>query len=159
MKRGKVRLKKVTVEKFPKFGGKKNEWNIAASKQTSNGINLKKPMLIGVIINMWKQIKPLKARVKSSSLSSGGWTIWMVSVLIRNHGEQKQHALKVLKQGQCDGPGDKGTCLQAWQSDLDARNPQSWRRELILVGCLLISKTELITKDKNMLPRKKKSWI
>lgn len=52
MKRGKVRLKKVTVEKFPKFGEKKNECNIAASKQTSNGINLKKPMLIGVITNM-----------------------------------------------------------------------------------------------------------
>lgn len=36
--------------------GEKYKGNAATGKQTSNGINLKKPkMLRGVIINIWKQ--------------------------------------------------------------------------------------------------------
>lgn len=44
--------RKSGAEKFPKFGGK-YKGNVATRKQTSNGINLKKPkMLRGVIINI-----------------------------------------------------------------------------------------------------------
>lgn len=53
------------------------------------------------------------------------YTDILKAVLIRNHGEQKQHALKVLKQDQCDGPGDKGAVLKPDKPVPDARSSHS----------------------------------